>query len=275
MPIYYGNTKIKDLYYEDKKIKYAYCGNKLVYAKPITFLPSGSIQTLVIPQYVNKIHVDCVASKGGLRTTSAAGARAGYGGRVQCDLAVTGGQTLYITVGDIPSGWTTAIYNASDIRTDNTGITDTTSLQSRLVVAGGGGSGSQGRRNVHYEGNGGDGGGLIGGNGTSTSTGRGAGGKGGTQTSGGAGGSGYNAAGRNGTLGMGGAGHTSGAGSGAGGAGYYGGGSGGFGGHEGTYSAAGGGGGSSFTDENLCSNVVHTQGYNDGAGYVTISFVSE
>jgi hypothetical protein len=59
-----------------------------------------------------------------------------------------------------------------------------------------------------------------------------------------------------------------------GGAGWYGGGAG----FAGDYRSvgtqcAGGGGGSSYTDSSLCSNVIHTQGYRNGEGYVTISFV--
>lgn len=33
----------------------------------------------------------------------------------------------------------------------------------------------------------------------------------------------------------------------------------------------GGGGGSSYTDSTLCTDVVHTQGYQNGAGYITIT----
>lgn len=37
---------------------------------------------------------------------------------------------------------------------------------------------------------------------------------------------------------------------------------------------AGGGGGSSYADSTVCSNVVHTQGYNDADGYVTLTWVA-
>lgn len=265
MPLFYENTKVGDLYIGSTKIALAYCGNKLVYAKPITFSPSNELQTLVVPQNVNKIHVDCVASKGNNGSTTA-----GNGGRVQCDLSVTSGQTLYIMVGGIPADSRIAEYNASDIRTNNAGITDTTSLQSRLVVAGAGGSGPIGS---NYPGNGGQGGGLVGGNGTGGNWGTQ--GYGGTQTSGGStGSSSGGTVGQNGTFGMGGNGNYAWAG-GAGGAGWYGGGGAGNYGTSGRTSSGGGGGGSSYTDENLCSNVIHTQGYNDGAGYITISFVAE
>ena len=261
MPVYYGNTKIEDLYYGDQKIKYAYCGNKLVYAKPITFLPSNEIQTLVVPQFVNKIHVDCVASKG--RDGRAVG---GKGGRVQCDLSVSSGQTLYFMVGDVPTDGT-AQYNASDIRTNNAGVSDTTSLQSRLIVAGGGGCGSDGDRN--YFASGGNGGGLTGAPGGSARNA--SGGGGGTQSAGGSSYTSSGTTGQYGTFGLGGNGSSWS----SGGAGWYGGGGGSTNGHNAQYWHSGGGGGSSYTDENLCSNVVHTQGFNDGSGYITISFVSE
>lgn len=38
-------------------------------------------------------------------------------------------------------------------------------------------------------------------------------------------------------------------------------------------SEAAAGGGSSYTHPTLCSNVVHTQGYRTGNGYITISMV--
>lgn len=58
----------------------------------------------------------------------------GKGGRVQCVLNVTSGQTLYITVGKIPTNNGTAVYNASDIRIGGQEYTD------RVIVAGGGSS---------------------------------------------------------------------------------------------------------------------------------------
>lgn len=224
-----------------------------------TFYPSYNIQSYVIPQGVTSIHVDCVASRG--RNGRAGG---GNGGRVQCNLSVSEGQTLYFVVGHIPPE-NSSYYNASDIRTNNSGITNTTSLNSRLIVAGGGGSGGDANRNYFF--NGGNGGGLTGKQGVG---GRNAsGGRGGTQTAGGSGSSGgSNAGGSAGQLGLGGNG---GNGGGVGGAGYYGGGGGGCDGHNAQYWRSGGGGGSSYTDENLCSNVIHTQGYNDGAGYITIT----
>lgn len=238
--------------------------NNPTYWKVQTFNVSDNFQTFTVPSGVTSLKVECVASKG---WTS--GNIGGKGGKVECNLTVTNGQTLYITVGGIPTS-AGAIYNASDIRTNNTGITDTTSLQSRLVVAGGGGgSASSG---INGPGAGGQGGGLIGGNGGNGTICTGAGG--GTQTSGGgAGGSSaaYPVYGSGGSFGMGGNGYSGG----AGGAGWYGGGGGSGGGAVYSYVCSGGGGGSSYTDENLCTNVVHTQGFQDGEGYVTIAYVSD
>ena len=82
-------------------------------------------------------------------------------------------------------------------------------------------------------------------------------------------GGGGNASSRNAAGGAGG-GLTGGAGS-AGGAGYYGGGSGGAQWNKNGAFAAGGGGGSSYTKPELCSEVVHTQGFRSGAGYIILS----
>ena len=273
--LYHGSTHIGYISKNGQIVKKVYKGSTLVYKlgfDPVTFNVSSSLQTFIVPLGVSKIHVDCVASKG--NDGRAAG---GYGGRVQCDLTVTGGETLYIMVGDIPSSAQTASYNASDIRVNGTDYSN------RIIVAGGGGSGSYGNANrPNNSVNGGAGGGTVGGQGANTAYN--VGGFGGTQTSGGARGyatdtggttgAGYGNAGGyplggNGVSGPGNYNYTY---SGAGGAGYYGGGSGGTYEYFGT-NMAGGGGGSSYTNAS-CSNVVHTQGYRNGAGYVTISFVS-
>ena len=224
----------------------------------VTFSATGALQTWQVPTGIKQIHVDVVASQGGNS--------GGKGGRVQCDLTVTPKQTLYIMVGTVPSDYTVASYNAADIRSGGTAYAN------RVVVAGGGGS-TSGKSKA-----GGTGGGTSGGNGTAgygaTSY-----GSGGTQSTGGAGGdgtavsNGHNQSGKEGTFGLGGAavgcsyeGY-----SGAGGAGWYGGGSGAADWNKNGAYAAGGGGGSSYASSELCSNVVHTQGYRAGEGYITIS----
>lgn len=238
-----------------------------------TVLNTSSSTTYIVPTGVNKLHIDCVGSKGADGNSTG-----GKGGRVQCDLPVSEGQVLYITVGDIPSSAGVPSYNASDIRIG------ANNYASRKIVAGGGGSGAW------YGGNGvgGDGGKTIGQDGTGQTKKYGGctGGTGGTSSSGGIGGtkttSSYQyrySPGSNGQFGLGGASdnesHHNAIG-GCGGAGWYGGGGG-----AGFYqlvqnskipsvytTAGGGGGGSNYTTG--CQNVVHTRGYRNGKGYVKI-----
>lgn len=226
-----------------------------------TFLASDALQTYIVPDGVAEVQVSCVAAAGYSHTGIP-----GYGGKVRCNLAVTAGQTLYIAVGKQPTS-NSVTYNASDVRTDNTGVLDETSLQSRIIVAGGGGG--QGSNSWAYDTFGGAGGGLTGAQGDSTYH-SGTGGYGGTQTAGGSGGGGRSYTGASGTFGLGGRGGNGTAG--AGGAGWYGGGGGGYSGYDSKHWVAGGGGGSSYTDPSLCSNVAHSQGVNNGDGYVTIRY---
>lgn len=203
----------------------------------VTFTANG---TWKVPLGIRKVRIDCVAAQGN------GGAN---GGRVQCTLNVTPGETLFLTV-----GIATNAYNASHIaKTSNT-------YANRVVVAGGGGQGSYA----------GLGGGLTGGKGSTS--GYNSGGGGGTQTGGGAGsyltggdprgGSNGNAGG----FGNGGTGWTT------GGAGWYGGGGGSSWDIKKVGVAYGGsGGGSSYTHPSLCSGVTHTQGFRVGNGYITIS----
>lgn len=233
-------------------------------ATPVRFDAADTFQEYIVPACVKKIAVDCVAAQG-------FGTTAG-GGRVECSLKVKPKQRLYIFAGSIPASRNVASYNASDIRTSNEGVTDPTSLGNRLVVAGAAGSQGAGNGNTP----GAAGGGLIGAN--ANNTGCSAGGKGGTQETPGSGGgdipwtSQSVAGGAVGSLGLGGNGAAHSAVGGAGGSGWYGGGGGaaGYTKKAGNY-GAGGGGGSSYTDPNLCADVVHTQGFNNGSGYVIIT----
>lgn len=259
---YKGSTHTPVIYAGNRMVRKVYKGSTLIYQvgfAPFTVTAETGSQAWTVPPGVSKIHVDCVASKG--RNGKASG---GKGGRVQCDMDVTAGQTLYIKVGGIPTT-PSAEYNASDIRTNNDGLTNTTSLQSRLVVAGGGGCGSDGDRN--YFASGGNGGGLTGASGEGARNALGGGG--GTQTAGGSAYTSSGTTGQYGTFGLGGSGSSWS----SGGAGWYGGGGGSTNGHDAKYWHSGGGGGSSYAKTSVCSNVIHTQGFNDGAGYVTISFI--
>ena len=229
---------------------------------PITFTANG---TWEVPRGIKQIRVDVVGAAGIIGGGDSYDQRPGYGGRVQSVLKVKPKQILYITVGALPTNWTVASYNASDIRI---GSND---YASRVVVAGGGGNGIHTSHRNHGS-SGGHGGGLVGANGTTTNGGLAAGGTGGSQTAGGAGAWGLNSTGGTGTFGLGGS-NTAGWTAGAGGAGWYGGGAGGSGAQSSVWSRGGGGGGSSYTHPDLCSQVVHTQGFRNGSGYVTISMV--
>lgn len=268
--LYHGNQLIKEtgdgssygIYKGDQPIRAIYKGSDRVYLfkRSQTWQAGTTLAAFTVSNDVTKLQVDCVGSQG--TTFRGAG---GKGGRVQCVLTVSPNQTIYVTVGGVGASQNTAVYNAADIRTNNSGITDTASLNSRLVVAGGGGSGTYG--NV----TGGAGGGLTGGNGGNQQGHAGT-AKGGTQTDGGAAAS-AEAFATNGSKGKFGLGGNGGGGAGAGGAGWYGGG----GGSKHDYAAvtySGGGGGSSYTNANLCSNVTHTQGYQTGAGYITITEIA-
>lgn len=275
--LYIGEDNVDFISVDGEIVKQIYFGSEKIYqfSKVVTFSPSSSLQTLYVPMGFHKLHIDCVASKGRDITQDSITSAGGNGGRVQCDLAVQGGETLYIMVGEIPAT-ESPTYNASDIRIGGTELTD------RIIVAGGGG-GAAVAWHYGYRGraNGGAGGGTTGGAGPAGS-GRVTAAGGGTQSSGGVGAT-YrfygSATAGTGQLGLGGSSANAAAGHnyGSGGAGYYGGGgavTGSFASEDGgEASAAGGGGGSSYTNAD-CSNVVHTQGYQDGAGYVTISFVS-
>lgn len=286
MPIYKGSANQSLVYKGNSVITNVYKGSTLVYRlgfDPVTFTENG---TWTVPAGIKQIRVDCVATQGyGVQWAG------GLGGRVQCILNVTPKQTLFIKVypysryttdsSTIPYGpeFRTARYNAADIRID---VDD---LNHRVVVAGGGGN--MPNRSEDAPTQAGHGGGLVGTDGVFAR------GRcyGGTQTAGG----GWTAhnhstgvarrGGFNGTFGLGGngggsalygeggGGWTGDVAAGAGGAGWYGGGGGQASEYYGRIWGTPGGGGSSYTHPSLCSEVVHTQGYRAGSGYVTISMV--
>ncbi|MFD2718238.1 glycine-rich protein [Hymenobacter monticola] len=213
---------------------------------PVEFSYTGSSQTYTVPAGITRLLVDMAGATGGMGS-----GLSGFGGRVQATLAVVPGEVLTINVGkpgSISVGSGGVVYTggeATDIRRGGSGLTD------RVLVAGGGGGGGS-------AGYGGHGGGLIGGSGGFV------GGGGGTQTAPGAGGTGAFSPGAAGSGALG-APATSSTGGGGGG-GYYGGGSGAI---NSLLSSGGGGGGSSYAGAGT-SNVVHTQGYQAGYGYVRL-----
>ncbi len=239
-----------------------------------TFAYTGAVQTYLVPGGVFSLSIDMKGAAGG---TSQCSAVPGYGGRVQCTLATTPGQTLYIYVGGQGTNSANTCcsyvhYNGGfngggygvDYGSGGGGATDIRTvlgdLTTRQVVAGGGGAGGYDWCSEK----GGDGGGLTGKNGndisptTYTASYSGA---GGSQTTGGLGAT--NGPAQNGGFGFGGNGYASYYYCSGGGGGYYGGG--------GSYYGSGGGG-SSYTDPVNALSVVHTQGYNvSGNGGLTFT----
>ncbi len=234
------------------------------------FRYTGGVQTFTVPEGVTNIHVEMAGASGGksYRKTFSYG-NPGLGGKLETLLKVTPGQLLDIYVGGIGYNATTASagrggFNggangglmkgeyaggggggATDIRASNG------SLKSRLLVAGGGGASGK-------FGAGGNGGGLQG----AQAFGEGETATGGSQKGGGAGGSFYNTYfAENGRFGHGGS-SSAGTTGGGGGGGWYGGGGGALG---------DGAGGSNYAFAGA-KDVTHTQGTNEGYGYVTISW---
>jgi hypothetical protein len=195
------------------------------------FSYAGAEQSYLVPSGVTTVHVVAVGAPGGGGTQITGG----RGAVVSADLPIPQGQTvLYVEVGGTGAGFNGGGApnggDASDVRLLPRAAAD--SINSRvLVAAGGGGDGN-----------------YAGGDAGSDGGGGGMGGKAGTATAGGAGGQGNPPEtctnGQAGSLGQGGSG---GAASGGGGGGYYGGGSGGLiGGPNcgpGSYETPGGGGG--------------------------------
>ncbi|MFH0852047.1 MAG: glycine-rich protein [bacterium] len=270
----------------------------------VTFNYNGSQQTWIVPADVNSITVDVKGAQGAnghdanspyAGATPGTGAR---GGRTQATISTTPGETLYIYVGGVASGYTGGYNNggsggndvygayggggggASDIRRGGTALTN------RVAVAAGGGGGggslySPGELYYYNGGNGGAGGGTSGtvgagaydqyGNTYPTYSWLATGGGSGTASSGGAGGCNYYygvCMSPGGSLGTGGPGMVSVSnvsGGGGGGAGYYGGGGGG-----GRGGGGGGGGGSGWAISG--SNPTYTSGYQTGNGQIIINY---
>ena len=217
----------------------------------VIFTYTGKIQTF-IPK-TSEIHVVAFGARGSYGNLG--GGIPGKGGMISGCLKVQKGVPLYINVGgfskeksgcDIKKGG-----GATDIRLN---IND---LNSRILVAGGGGSvgGYNGQtygKDPHP--NGGSGGGISGGNSS---------GEGGKQTRGGLGYKySFDCIGNNGVFGYGGVGDNVCGCNGSGGDGWYGGASG--------TNEGGGGGGSSYITPQGSSHVKHKKGVNHGNGFLII-----
>jgi hypothetical protein len=236
---------------------------------------TGAMQTFVVPACIYSIHADMSGAQGG--GNASVSAEGGKGGRLETDIPVTPGQTLYIFVGGMGDATGTPGYNGggsgfggsfSNPGSGGGGATDIriggTTLNDRVAVAGGGGGGTENGGPA----TGGSGGGLVGGGPSPAAnpwgctplvepT-------GGTQSAGGTGGTSSTCAwnGFDGSFGLGGNSYNNYRCAGGGG-GWYGGG----GGHNG----CGGAGGSSYTNASA-TNVVHTQGYRNGNGVVILTY---
>lgn len=257
--------------------------------KTVTFNYTGAVQSFTAPVY-GKYSFAAYGASGG-NSTRYSSQRGGKGGYAYGSLELSAGQTIYIHVGGQggdPNAIDTATaaggYNggasingdqtpygapgggATDFRTQAGVWSDTTGLQSRILVAGGGG-GANTRDDGYGGGPGGNGGGLIGGDGSTG--GQNSGGlaygysywTGGTQTSGGT-----NRRYQNGVLlssGISGLFGTGSTGQSGGGGGWYGGAGSGHG---------GAGGGSSYVGSLL--DAVTTVGVNSGNGKAIITYES-
>ncbi|MBE0638103.1 MAG: hypothetical protein IH598_06275, partial [Bacteroidales bacterium] len=237
--------------------------NSLAYSQTTeTFNYTGAVQTWTVPAGVTSVTIEAWGAQGGANWVN----NNNYGGYASGILSVTPGQDLNIFVGQQPSGinggWNGGGNGeslgqggggASDIRVN--GLT----LNDRVIVAGGGG-GAGYWSNLHVVG--GQGGGLVGGNGYREPAEPG--GLGGTQTSGGA--SGTCASLNNpltaGSFGQGGSPNNCGCEGYGGGGGWYGG--------AGSGNCRGGGGGSSYIDG--VTNGTTTAGLRSGNGLITITY---
>lgn len=253
-----------------------------VQAAPQTYSYTGGPQIYVVPPGTTSIDVSLSGAQG---DSPAGGGTGGLGGSVTATISVTPGEVLQVmvggsgTVGGFNGGGTTGGGGASDIRrpvfsTSSSCAYDLTcTYVQRILVAGGGGSGSWYSDGIGGSGGGGGGaGGLAPTAGSATGTGATAGGAA-SSSAGGSGGSGGGSGAGSGTgstggFGAGGSlGWKPGANGGGGGGGYYGGGGGG----STTYAGAGGGGGgTSWAGGAGVTSAVFTDGVRTGSGSITI-----
>jgi Glycine rich protein/HYR domain/Secretion system C-terminal sorting domain len=228
---------------------------------------TGAVQSFVVPPGVTSVIIKTWGAQGGANWVN----NVNFGGYVQGTVAVTPGQTLYVYVGGQPTT-TAGGFNGGGAGDGNGkgggGGTDvrtiSNDLNSRLVVAGGGG-GAGYWSNLHVVG--GVGGGLNGGDGYRNTTSD-AGGLGATQTGPGASGTcvNFNVTTMAGGFGFGGTplSFNCGCEGYGGGGGWYGG--------AGSGNCRGGGGGSGYVIP-AATNVVTTAGVNAGNGKVVISYL--
>ncbi len=221
---------------------------------------TGNQQTWTVPNGITNINIKVWGAQGG----TSGGNTGGLGGYATGNLSVTPGDMLYINVGGIPYSYVGGFNGGGDgvgsYPSGGGGGTDVrvggNTLSNRVIVGGGGGGATH-----SWTVTGGEGGGLIGGTGTS-SNGTYRNGAGGTQSAGGAQDTGYPGSGAtDGSFGQGGRGSYNNGESSGGGGGWYGGGGG---------EAGGGGGGSGYIGG--VTNGSMQNGVQTGNGYVIITY---
>ena len=129
------------------------------------YVHTGAEQTFVVPSGVRSLQIEAIGAPGGAAFATPTAGPGGLGARVDADLAVKAGETLYIEVGEVgtPGEGGSRPANAfngggasgfsSDVNGGGGGATDVRtraasasgSLSTRVVVAGGGGGGGGGR----------------------------------------------------------------------------------------------------------------------------------
>ena len=230
----------------------------------VTFGPTSSVQTFVVPDGVHVMRAQVAGAQGG---SSFGGG--GGGAQLDGDVEVVPGQTLNIVVGTVGRDGYVYSYGAAG---GGGSFVYTTPDQAGLLVAAGGGGGAASNNgasgaSLTTDGTAGGVGGGVGGTGGAGGGGSVAGGGGGLLTGGGGQGGQSLAAGAAGTSGGGyGGGGGTGDYAGGGGGGYSGGGGGGF----ANGGAGGGGGGGSFCDGLLTS----ADANHGGDGKVVLSWVT-
>lgn len=231
----------------------------------VVFNYTGAVQYFVVPAGVTTVNIKAWGAQGGTSYAQSVN----FGGYARGDISVTPGETLYVYVGEQPTGITGGFNGggngdsggkggggASDVRKGGNALTD------RIIVAAGAGGGGYWSSEEVF---GGIGGGLTGGDGFRSSVVN-MGGLGATQSGPGANGtcSNYNVVAMAGSLGVGGSttGQACGCEGYGGGGGYYGG--------AASGNCRGGGGGSSYIA--LLNNGVTYAGVRAGHGRVSISY---
>lgn len=250
---------------------------------PEIFNATGSEQTWTVPTGVTQVTIECWGAQGGSKNGSG-----GSGGYVEGQFSVTGGDTLYVYVGEQPGGESGGWPNGGEGGINDSEFDDsamggggessvrTASGHDTALIAAGGGGGATSDADGNNDGGAGGAATIAGGDGDGGNGGEGHGASGSTPGAGGTGSGGSGEDGQSGDTpangGTGGDGGNAGADfSGGGGGGGWAGGGGGAGSTASSTYNGGGGGGSGYADG---SGTVLSEsgGTNTGDGQVVISY---